>query len=320
MDIVETDYMFSSLIHDVENIVKFKLAGKPIAFVSNIDAGLPSKLRGDMIHIRQILLNLLSNAAKYTHEGSVTFTAFSAAREEGKILLSFEVADTGIGIRQEDLEKLFGSFTQVDAQKNQGIEGTGLGLAISQNLCRIMGGEITVRSVYGKGSAFTAVIPQDVVDERPFKPQAEDPETARRDKGTRNIGFIAPQARILAVDDSKVNLTVLKSLLSPYEMKIDTCLSGKEAVALAKQNPYDLIFMDHMMPGMDGMEATAAIRKWEGGSDVPVIALTANALSGMREMFLENGFSDYLSKPIEIKKLDKLVAVWIGDGLKVKKD
>jgi signal transduction histidine kinase/CheY-like chemotaxis protein len=318
MDIINSDYMFGSLLHDVENIIRFRIAETPLKFITNIDAGLPNKLYGDMIRIRQILLNLLTNAVKYTREGSVTFTVSGAMHRDGGILLSFEVADTGIGIRQEDMEKLFGSFSQIDSVKNQGIEGTGLGLAISRNLCRMMGGEITVRSVYGEGSVFTAVIPQEVADIQPFKQQAEDPETVRNGKGKRNIEFIAPEAKVLAVDDSKVNLTVIRSLLLPYKMRVDVCLSGEKSVALVKQNSYDLVFMDHMMPGMDGIEATAAIRKWEGGKAVPIIALTANAIFGMREMFLENDFSDYLSKPIDTVKLDKIVAAWIREDLKIR--
>jgi signal transduction histidine kinase/ActR/RegA family two-component response regulator len=318
MDIVNTEYMFSSLIHDVENIIKFRIAKKLLKFNVNIAPSLPNKLRGDMIRIRQVLLNLLSNAVKYTHEGSVTFTVSGIKREDGTILLSFEVADTGIGIRQEDIGKLFDSFSQVDFRKNQGIEGTGLGLAISRNLCQLMGGEITVRSVYGEGSVFTALIPQEIVDGRPFRQRMEGTEAAPRGGRNRNLEFTAPEARVLAVDDSKVNLTVLKNLLQPYKMQIDFCLSGEKALALVKQHPYDLIFMDHMMPGMDGIETAAEIRKWEDEAAVPIIALTANAISGMREMFLENGFSDYLSKPIDMAKLDKLVAAWIKEDLKVK--
>jgi CheY-like chemotaxis protein len=213
------------------------------------------------------------------------------------------------------MEKLFGSFSQVDLAKNQGIEGTGLGLSISQNLCRLMGGDITVRSEYGKGSVFTALIPQEIVDRQPFR---QETEAVRESPGKRNIGFTAPEARVLAVDDSKVNLTVIRNLLLPYKMRIDICLSGEQAVALVKQNQYDLVFMDHMMPGMDGVEAVKEIRKWESGTTVPIIALTANAISGMREMFLESGFSDYLSKPIDMAKLDKLVAAWIKEDLKDK--
>jgi signal transduction histidine kinase/CheY-like chemotaxis protein len=320
VDIVNSDYMFSSLIHDVENIIKFRIAETPLKFITNIDAGLPSKLRGDMVRIRQILLNLLTNAVKYTREGSVTFTVSDAGTipADGKILLSFEVADTGIGIKQEDLEMLFESFSRLDSQKNQGIEGTGLGLAISDNLCRLMGGEIRVRSVYGQGSVFTALIPQDIVDRQPFRPQAEKTETAPPRAGKRRSEFTAPEAKVLAVDDAVVNLAVIKNLLLPYKLGLDTCLSGERAIAMVKQKHYDLIFMDHMMPGMDGVETTAALRDLEDGNAIPVIALTANAVSGMREMFLKSGFNDYLSKPIDITKLDALMAAWIPEALKVK--
>ncbi|MDR1471805.1 MAG: response regulator [Synergistaceae bacterium] len=313
MELAGNEYMFASLIHDVENIIKLRVAEKMLAFNTNIDAGLPNKLRGDVSRTRQILLNLLSNAVKYTNEGSITLSVSGTVREDGSIMLSFEVADTGIGIRQEDMEKLFDSFRRVDLPKNRGIEGTGLGLAISQNLCRLMGGDITVRSVYGKGSVFTALIPQKIVDGRPFRAETE----ARRPfDGKRKVRFVAPGARILAVDDSKVNLSVLRTLLQPYRIRVDTCLSGEDAVAIVKESPYDLVFMDHMMPGMDGIETARAIREEENGRTVPIIALTANAIAGMRETFLRNDFCDYLSKPIDIEKLDSILSIWIREDLK----
>ncbi|MDR1618576.1 MAG: transporter substrate-binding domain-containing protein [Treponema sp.] len=317
MDITNEEYMFGSLIHDVENIIKFRIAETPLKFIANVDANLPCKLRGDMGRVRQILLNLLNNAIKYTREGSITLTVSGTVREDGRILLSFEVADTGIGIQEEDKEKIFGSFSRVDTKKNQGIEGTGLGLAISQNLCRMMGGEIRMHSVYGEGSVFTALIPQEIVDGQPFREEAGT-DSPRYGDEKRKIGFTAPEARVLAVDDSSVNLTVIKHLLLPYKMRVDFCLSGEKAVVLVKQNSYDLIFMDHMMPGMNGVEAVEVIRDSESGTTVPIIALTANAISGMREMFLKNGFSDYLSKPVDMTKLDRLIEAWLSDDLKVK--
>jgi CheY-like chemotaxis protein len=178
-----------------------------------------------------------------------------------------------------------------------------------------MGGDITVRSVYGEGSVFTALIPQEIVDGRPFR---QETEAGRESGGKRNIVFTAPGARVLAVDDSRVNLTVIRNLLLPYKMRIDICLSGEKAVDLVKDNQYDLVFMDHMMPGMDGVEAMKEIREEESGRATPIIVLTANAISGMREMFLENGFSDYLSKPIDVAKLDQIVAAWIKEDLKVR--
>jgi CheY-like chemotaxis protein len=284
----------------------------------------------------------LSNAVKYTNTGSITFQVSGQMQDNERMFLSFRITDTGIGIKSEDMDKLFGNFNQVDTHRNRGIEGTGLGLAISRNLCRLMGGDITVQSVYGEGSTFTAAIPQRVVDPSPFG-SVELPAAAHPGGEQAEMKFIAPEVHILAVDDIDTNLTVLKGLLSPYQMEISLCTSGADAIELVKKQTFDFVLMDHMMPGMDGIEATAAIRKWEeeqrknaigfpehkqdeglvktpGG--VPIIALTANAVTGMKEMFLEKGFNDYLSKPIEIAKLDDLISRWVplekrikaGDG------
>jgi CheY-like chemotaxis protein len=221
------------------------------------------------------------------------------------------VADTGIGIKPEDMPRLFGEFTQFDSKKNQGIEGTGLGLAISRNLCRLMGGDITVESEYGKGSVFTAIVPQTIIDASPFQILDYDDEP-----NSFSAQFTARETRILVVDDIETNLKVMGGLLAPYQMEVHTALSGEEAIGMVKANHYDLVFMDHMMPGMDGIEAVAIIRKWEEEQQnshkrIPIIALTANAISGMKELFFEKGFDDYLSKPIEIAKLDKMIAGWI---------
>jgi signal transduction histidine kinase/CheY-like chemotaxis protein len=313
LEIVCADYSFSSLINDCINIVHTRLAEKALDFSIETEGAIPSRLSGDMVRMRQVLLNLLSNAVKYTNEGSVVLTIAAREGDAGKAVLSFAVADTGIGIKEDDLPKLFGQFSQVDMRRNRDIEGTGLGLAIARNLCRLMGGDIAVRSVYGKGSVFTATIPQTVVDAAPWS-ISDLPQKAYGKKSVA-VKFTAPDARILAVDDVKANLNVIKGLLAPYAMQIDFCTSGKEAVALSKKYSYDLILMDHMMPGMDGVEAAGSIREDEkarGKKAVPIIALTANALAGMREMFLEAGFNDYLSKPVEIAKLDQCIAQWIS--------
>jgi CheY-like chemotaxis protein len=235
------------------------------------------------------------------------------------MLLSFTIADTGIGIKPEDKPKLFGNFIQVDTHRNRNIEGTGLGLAITRNLCRLMGGDVTVESEYGKGSTFTARIPQRVVDSRPFG-SVETEMIPRQGKKQAKVKFIAPDARVLAVDDIETNLTVLSGLLAPYHIQLTLCTSGEEAVKLVKNNPFDFVLMDHMMPGMDGVEAVARIRIMEGGynKNLPIIALTANAVSGMKEMFMEKGFSDFLPKPIEIAKLDELMEKWTPDKKKLK--
>ncbi|GHV41680.1 hypothetical protein AGMMS49546_18100 [Spirochaetia bacterium] len=430
MDIVPVEYLFSSLINDAISIIRMRFVEKPLLFITNIDNTLPNKLEGDVLRIRQVLLNLLSNAVKYTREGQVTLTAAAVQspgeeQDGGRIMISFKVSDTGIGIKKEDMGKLFGEFNQFDAKKNQGIEGTGLGLAISRQLCRLMGGDITVESRYGQGSDFTALIPQRVLDPAPFA-VVERPEKKRvlifenrrlvadslgyslnalsvpyriaadredffreLEGGTFEFAFIpagiadtilalikeknlatcpvllaglgefaaiqnipiismpafalslanvlngvqshnyqqkasvrftAPDAKILIVDDIVTNLNVARGLLALYQTDITTVTGGEEAIELVRNNSYDMILMDHMMPKMDGIEATAAIRAWEDAQShspaesakrIPIIALTANAISGMKEMFLEKGFDDYLSKPIEIPKLDEMMAKWI---------
>jgi signal transduction histidine kinase/CheY-like chemotaxis protein len=318
LDIIEAEYMLASVINDCINIIQNRIAEKPIKFITKVDPTLPCTLYGDMIRIRQVCLNLLSNAAKYTQEGSITFHVSGTAREDRQILLSFEVIDTGIGIKNEDMGKLFGDFSQVDTHRNRGIEGTGLGLAITRQLCHLMGGDVAVQSVYRQGSAFTAAIPQRVVDSRPIG-SVEVPVTPYAGKNQVDLKFTAPDARILAVDDIDTNLTVLKGLLAPYQMKITICTSGADAINLMKTQDFDFVLMDHMMPEMDGIEATAIIRSLEPPkNEIPVIALTANAVSGMKEMFLEKGFNDYISKPIEIPKLDELMAKWIPKEKQIK--
>jgi signal transduction histidine kinase/CheY-like chemotaxis protein len=461
MDIVNTEYEFTSIINDIIAIITMRLNERPVSFITRIEGSLPAVLSGDEVRVRQILLNLLTNAVKYTKEGSITL---SVRRKDGpsgqgktspgetkrRLLLVFEVADTGIGIKKEDMEKLFGNFVQFDKNKNRNIEGTGLGLAISRSLCLLMGGDITVKSDYGQGSVFTALIPQLVGDDTPFA-RVERPETKTvlvyedrplyaesivytiaglgvkcvpaRDRGdlveqlaggaapvrqfvftspalfdeareiiqNRNrapgagaglpagsepvlvllseygqaasrdihtvfmplqpvavanilngqsddkgyhetespgIRFTAPDARILVVDDIEINLDVAEGLLSPYGMSIDRAMGGLEALRLVQKNRYDFVLMDHMMPGMDGIETTAAIRAWEESQrkekpgkfpgETPIIALTANAISGMKEMFLEKGFNDFISKPVEIVKMDELMTRWIPAEKRIK--
>ncbi|MDR2787341.1 MAG: response regulator [Candidatus Accumulibacter sp.] len=430
LELVPVAYYLSSLINDVVNIVRLRIVEKPIRFYTNIDAAIPNALIGDEVRLRQILLNLLNNAVKYTEKGFISVTITQEKREENKATLRIGVADSGIGIKSEDQPKLFGNFVQVDVKRNRSVEGTGLGLAISKRLCEAMGGEISVESEYGKGSVFTARIPQEIAQDTPFaavndpgnkktliyerravyaKSMAwslrnlgvpfrlatsiEDFAQALREEewyfifsghglydrvkpvmerlkeelpaqkppplalmiewgneaylpgvrfvslpaqalsiadvlngapDRRNYGesasfgetlTVAPEARLLVVDDIATNLKVAEGLIAPYKAHVDTCLSGAEAVELVKRNAYDLVFMDHMMPGMDGVEATALIREWEkeegGEKPLPIVALTANAVSGMREMFMEKGFDDFLAKPIDVSRLDEIIARWV---------
>jgi CheY-like chemotaxis protein len=319
LDIIKQAYNLDYFLSDVINIVRVRLDEKPLRFVVNIDDSLPTSLIGDESRVRQVLLNLLSNAIKYTQEGGLTFSVSGELLGSGIILMKFSVSDTGIGIKECDLNKLFSTFVQLDMEKNRGIEGTGLGLAITHKLCHMMGGNVTVESDYGKGSTFTAVIPQEIFDPTPIEGRVIDEITDGKFSDTRTSDavsyFAAPDARVLVVDDVPLNLVVAEGLLSLYKMQIDCCENGIKAIELIKKNGYDMVLMDHIMPEMDGMEAVANIRGLGGEyTKLPIIALTANAMTGMKNMFLENGFNDYLSKPIDVVKLDEVVRNWIPES------
>jgi signal transduction histidine kinase/ActR/RegA family two-component response regulator/HPt (histidine-containing phosphotransfer) domain-containing protein len=299
MKIVPANYHFPSLIKDVVNIISIKASNSMLDFQVSIDRNIPDTLFGDEVRIRQIFLNVLSNAVKYTSEGFVSLTVTGNQIDENTVAIVIEVADSGRGIAQEDMGILFDDFVQLDVAKNKGIEGTGLGLAITNKLVKAMNGCIAVQSEYGKGSVFTVTLPQGISVRESFVAEA----AAK--------AFIAPTARVLIVDDVRTNIQVAQGLLSFYEMAVDTCLSGQEAIEAVKRRGYDLVFMDHMMPEMDGVEATRLIRESDAGRNLPIIALTANAVSGMREMFLQNGFDDFLSKPIDTAKLNAILERWL---------
>jgi CheY-like chemotaxis protein len=252
-------------------------------------------VHGDENRLRQILTNLLSNAMKYTKEGYVEFSARLAGDA-----LRFDVKDTGIGIREADMARLFKPFEQLDLRKNRNVVGTGLGLAISYNLCQLMGGTLTLDSVYGEGSTFSI--------ELPYTPVAGD-----ADAETRAVGeFVASAARILVVDDIEINLSVAEALLSAFGIEPDLAIRGADAVELASRKRYDLIFMDHMMPEMDGLETTSRIRELGGWNGVvPIVALTANAINGVEEMFLMNRLNDFLPKPLDFTDLNLCLRKWL---------
>jgi len=439
LEIVPAKYKLASLVNDTVNIIRIRIVEKPIRFITNIDGSIPNALIGDEMRMRQILLNLLSNAAKYTDKGHVSLFITAEKQEGGKVWLKFAIEDTGGGITPEDQKKLFADFIQVDIRKNRNIEGTGLGLAITKRLCDAMDGSISVESEYGKGSTFTVTIPQGIDKSEPFAAvvapekknvlvferrliyaeslcwslqnmgvpctmvtSLEDFTSALKKKwfyifssyglyekiktimdspdvsfpgnkkpplalmvewGTEDFiddvrfvplpvqslsianvlngkadkkdhveklcsgginRFICPRARLLVVDDIATNLRVADGLFAPYEAVVDTCLTGAEAIEMVKHRNYDIVFMDHMMPEMDGIEATAIIREWEKTNEsnahtrATIIALTANAVSGMREMFLEKGFDDYIAKPIDVTKLDEKLDKWIPNEKKEK--
>jgi signal transduction histidine kinase/CheY-like chemotaxis protein len=422
LDIVPVDYSFSTLVNDVINIIKMRVTNPKICFVVNVDSKIPNALSGDETRIRQILLNILSNAVKYTKEGFVSLNIVGEIYDS-LVYLTIEVADSGRGIKREDIDKLFGNFVQVDIKDNRGIEGTGLGLAITHGLVKAMNGEISVESEYGKGSLFTVKLPQKIRDNKPlasvYNPQnkqvlvyetnehysasiirtiknldiecklalssrefSQDLGTGKykfifitndlysivkdiclkykfntklvlltgsyETTGEKNanmltmpaycapvadilngvtvnnvssdtgskivIKFVAPDVKILVVDDIATNLKVAEGLLTPYKLQIDSCRSGHEAIRAVQNKKYDIVFMDHMMPEMDGIETVGYIREWESrqnGAKLVIIALTANALSGMSEMFMSKGFNDFLPKPIDVFKLDEILSKWI---------
>ncbi|MCL2282702.1 MAG: ATP-binding protein, partial [Fibromonadales bacterium] len=308
IEIIPKDYLFSSLINDVVSIVRTKIVDSKIRFDLNIDGDIPNALFGDEARIRQVLLNVLGNAAKYTKEGFI-YLYVSGKRVKDTLHLVISVADSGVGIKQEDISKLFKSFARVDLKANIGIEGTGLGLAITKSLVNAMGGNISVESEYGKGSTFTITLPQKI---RSLK-SLNDADSAEKDNNFV-IKFNAPKAKVLVVDDLNTNLKIAEGLMEPYRMQVDSCLSGQKAIDLIMKSDtekrlYDVVFMDHMMPEMDGVEATKHIRGQ--GYDFPIIALTANAVSGAKEMFLENGFNDFLSKPIDMAELNAVLKKWL---------
>lgn len=313
MELVCQEYYTASLFNDVYLIIHTQAEKKGLEFNMAIDPDIPNKLSGDKIRIRGVLINLLNNAVKYTMEGSVSFEAKCLSRQGKEAVLEFKVSDTGIGIKEEEQGRLFESFSQVDRKMHYGVEGSGLGLAIAKGYVTLMGGDITVDSVYGKGSVFTAVIHQKVIDTSPLDESyaREDEEMDEFSMGTMKITGV----RVLLVDDNPVNLKVAEGSLRHYGMEVDMAASGEEAVALCQKEHYPLVFMDQMMPQMDGIEAMTHIRKidpyYDFGGRCKIIVLTANAISGARQELMAKGFDEYLEKPMNFKHLEQLLAAFL---------
>ena len=312
LEISEHIYELSSFIHDCYNMVVEKAEKKGLELIVSCDPDLPSQLKGDESRLRQVVTNLLSNAAKYTENGSITLS-FDRRDKDGQMMLAIAVKDTGIGIRQENLEKLFTQFARFDMEKNRNIEGTGLGLALTRCLTDLMHGTVEVQSIYGEGSSFTVIVPQQVVDSRPVGDFQQAYLSAADKGGQYHQSFEAPDARLLVVDDVMVNLKVIVNLLKATKIKVDTASSGRECLAMVTQTAYDIIFMDHMMPEMNGVDTYAEMKKLENSlnRDTPVIMLTANAVTGIREQFLQAGFTDYLSKPVSGEKLEHMILKYL---------
>jgi signal transduction histidine kinase/CheY-like chemotaxis protein/HPt (histidine-containing phosphotransfer) domain-containing protein len=310
MDIIPVEYMVSSIVNDLVNMIYPRAEKKELQLKVEVNPNMPDRLLGDDVRIKQIITNLLTNAVKYTEKGTVILSVDYRKMQEG-ILLLIKVKDTGIGIKRENLDRIFQSFQRVDEVRNRGVEGTGLGLAITSRLLELMDGELRVESEYGKGSIFYATIPQKVVSDVPVGEFSQRIEHHTKQRQQYQESFIAPDARILVVDDNKMNLTVILQLLKKTKVQIDTAESGAECLELAVKKQYDLILMDHMMPDMDGVETLAKLKERIRGFCTPVIALTANAMAGAKDMYLTYGFQDYLSKPIKSERLEKQLLEWI---------
>lgn len=315
MSIVPMEYDLASVINDSCSMMRVKADEKGLAFKTICDESLPSRLFGDEVRIRQILTNLLSNAIKYTHEGSVTLLIGGKKDDSGHYLLEIVVKDTGIGIKKEHIPLLFDSFSRVDENTTHKIEGTGLGLSIVHSLVELMHGTIQVNSQYGKGSIFTANIPQGIISDLPIGNLTNAYNNQHISYTSDDL--VAPNASILVVDDVPVNIKVFCGLLKDTMIHVDTATSGREALRKIRSSIYDIIFLDHMMPDLDGIETLKLIKENAEikRRNTPIIMLTANAILGAKEEYLQQGFDDYLSKPIQKDRLMKLIRQYLPDEL-----
>ncbi len=307
MDIIPVNYNIASLVSEIVNMFWLRIEEKGLEFVVEMDPSIPVELYGDEVRIRQILVNLLNNAVKYTKEGSVTLHISMEEENSDEVRILFSVSDTGMGIKQDAIPHLFNTFQRVDEEKNRNIEGTGLGLAIVKQLVDLMGGTITVDSVYTIGSSFVVTLPQKLTGANERVGNINIKNVGYKSEKKYEAGFMAPNARILIVDDNEMNLEVETKLLVGSEMMIDTARSGQEALKLTYEKNYDLILMDHLMPEMDGIECLRRIRNQKGGlnTDIPIIVLTANAGSSNIELYNNSGFDSYLLKPITGRQLEE---------------
>lgn len=314
MEIIEEEYEFNSLIHDVLSIIEFRMKNKSIRLKVDIDPKVPRILVGDELRIRQVLINLLNNAVNFTHRGYITLHIHWVKNDDDFGVMEVAVEDTGIGISADNMDKLFRAFGQIDTRKNRNVEGTGLGLAISKSLLNLMGGDIWVRSKEKEGSTFSFRLPQRVKDGRPSNYETNHEKIQQMNEAYK-ITFKAPSAKIMIVDDNKVNLIVASELMKRFGFEATLIESGSEAINRIEERlvEYDIIFMDHMMPFMDGVEATKKIRDidTEYAKEVPIVALTANAIKGVEKQFRAAGMNDYLSKPIHMKQLNEILQKWI---------
>ena len=313
MELVLDSYFTSQLLNDVSMIISPQVKQKGLAFETKIDQNIPRALYGDKVRIRSILINILNNAVKYTQEGSITFSASILKQTATHVTLKFEISDTGIGIKPENLENLFETFQRFDQKIHYGIEGSGLGLAISNGYINLMGGEIKVDSTYQKGSTFTVLLEQKIVDEKPLEQDYSQNAIVQNTTSISNMKLYG--ISVLVADDNAINLRVAHGILSYYGLVVDTASSGMEALKLCQSKKYDFVFMDQMMPEMDGIEAMREVRKlnshYAKGGPGKIIVLTADAIKGARETLIGQGFDEYLGKPINVSQLERLFVRYI---------
>lgn len=316
MEIVPVNYEIESMINDLYNLIYAKTQEKNLKLLFHIDSSIPKKLYGDDKRIKQVLVNLLINAVKYTDKGKISLDV-NCKTDGAMAYLSFSVKDTGIGIKEEDIGRIYNAFQRFDMSRNRNVEGTGLGMNIVQELLRLMGSELKIESEPDEGSEFSFVISQGIVDESAigdldycFKTVTEE---------IYQSIYLAPDASVLVVDDYPMNLKVFKGLLKPTKIKVSMAESGNECIELMKKNNYDIVFLDHMMPEMDGIETLKEIKKQNLCEGTPIVMLTANAIVGDREKFLKEGFDDFISKPIYVDKLDKIIMKYLPEKLLVLK-
>lgn len=345
LNIIEEDYTAQSLTEDITAIINARNTEKKVPIYYHIQENMPHILRGDVVRLKQVMLNYASNAIKYTDSGQIDVVISCQDTKDGYTSLVYTVKDTGTGIREEDMDKLFTMYSQLDPEKNHGKESTGIGLAISKSFIEKMHGTVSVESIYGKGSSFSFTVPQKIVQQSPTPEQSSKPDSAeagtgkcetgtaeaeqtveeesiteetrsQRSASTENDGFFATKnARILITDDNEINREVLKAILEPFTFAIDEAENGERAVQMAATVPYDLIFMDSHMPIMNGKEATKKIRETETciNRDTPIIAITADAIAGVREELLAAGMDDYIVKPIDMKQLCSVIRKHLPD-------
>ncbi len=312
MELIPVEYSFASVMNDVVNMTMKKAQDKGLEYKLKVSDDIPSVLLGDEIRIRQVMLNLINNAIKYTHEGSVSI---DVSYDRATDMLWLVVSDTGIGIKNEDLGKLFGSFQRLEEDKNRNIEGTGLGLNITQRLVRMMDGTIGVNSKYGEGTTFTVQMKQTVIDRTPVGDFAQNILRSQERREEYKPALVAPDAKILVVDDNDMNLEVIEGLLEGTKIKVTTADSGQECIDILRGDRFDVVFLDQMMPGMSGIQTLEGINKDNLAAGTPIIALTADAIVGARDNYIKEGFTDYLSKPVMFDALEAILLRYLDPKL-----